>query len=651
MIGLFETDGSARILVADDVATALIANRGPVAGRTPWAAASPTRRTDIEREWTTRSTDGFETHFEITTDDVTRRARVVMSPRLATDGTLLGYLGTVVVDRIDDDPTRVVHHTRDVVFTVDVDGGLTFANDSTRRLVGSERVAGLASTVHDQVPRDLLRGSIPDWRGDVVVRDLVGDTITLDCRVMRSSTGGFIAWCRDVTASARLHAELAHQATHDPLTGLPDRQLFVRHVAEAIERARVDGRALAVLYVDIDHLKTVNDTLGHDSGDEFIGIVGRRLAASTRPGDVVGRMGGDEFVVLCEGVGDDGSALDVAERIVTAAAEPVTLSGHRLATGVSIGVASWHPNDRLGTAHDGPSEVALELVRRADTAMYRAKSRGKGRCETFTEAMGREAARRGRLRLDLERALADDRLRLVFQPIAALYTGRVEATEALLRWDHPSEGILTPSDFVDLAEETGLVVPIGDWVVDRSLATLAAWIADGRADRHFRMHVNVSLRQIVDSELVEKLVAAVKRHGLTPANLAIEYRADVLHEAEAARALGSLRRLGFLLTLDDFGDRRSALSDLTDCAPHYVKLAGSFVRPLDVDDRDDPMVRGVVRLAHGLDAAVIASWVVSDRQVERLRAIGCDHVQGFHVARPIRADDFDPSVIEPRLIG
>ena len=649
MIGLFDTDPAARVLTADAVTTRVSSSGGSVLGRTPWASAAATRRTEIERDWSSRTSEGFDTDFDVGIDGVVRRARVVMSPRLAPDGTLLGYLGTVIVDLPDDEIRHVVDRTPDVVWTVDETGDVEFANDSTRRLVGDARVDNLASTLRDQVPRALLVGDLEHWRGDIVIRDTRGDSLTLDCTVVRNSDGGYTTWCRDVTASARLHAELAHQATHDALTGLPGRQLFLRRVADAVERSRIDGRALAILYVDIDHLKTVNDMLGHDDGDAFISLVGRRLVASTRPDDVIGRMGGDEFVVLCERVGDETTALDLAERIISKSTEPVVLHGHRMSAGVSIGVATWTPADRSDALNGAPTDVALELVRRADTAMYRAKARGKGRCESFTEAMSHEAERRGRLRLDLERALADDQFHLVFQPIAALHTGRAEAAEALLRWDHPTEGVLVPADFVELAEETGLVVPIGAWVVDEALRVLATWIADGRADRHFRVHVNVSSHQVVDATFVEGLTTAVRRHGLTPANLSIEYQSDVLDDDEAARALRSLHRLGFVLTVDDFGDRRSSLSDLRTTTPHYVKLAGSFVRPLDVDDRDDPMVRGLVQLAHGLDVSVIAAWVVSDHQLQRLRALGCDLVQGYHVARPVRADDFDPSVVAARV--
>ena len=647
MIGVFETDPAARLVVADAVMSRLTG--GTALGRTPWSMASATRRTEIERAWSTRPTEEFDTEFDIGIEDQVRRARVAMSPRLGADGTLLGYLGTVVVDDLDDPFHRVARRTDDFVWSVDDNGTVTFFNEATRRLVGEASIPNLASTLRDQLPRALLSGAIETWRGEIVIRDTTGDTRTVDCSVVTTPDGGFTVWSRDVTSSARLHTELAHQATHDALTGLPSRQLFLRRVAAAVERSRVDGHSLAVLYVDIDHLKVVNDTLGHDDGDNFISLIGRRLVASTRPDDVIGRMGGDEFVILCERVGDESTALDLAERIISASAEPVVLRGRRIATGVSIGVAIWKPSDRSSTPDGSPPDIALELVRRADTAMYRAKARGKGRCESFTDAMSHEVERRGRLRLDLERALADQQLHLVFQPIAALHTGRVEAAEALLRWDHPTEGLLTPADFVDLADETGLVVPIGDWVVDEALRVLGSWIADGRADRHFRMNVNVSTHQVVDAGFVENLTAAVRRHGLSPANLSIEYHSGVLDDDEAARTLRSLHRLGFVLTIDDFGDRRSSLADLRTSSPHYVKLAGSFVRPLDVDDRDDPMVRGLVQLAHGLDVSVIASWVVSNHQLQRLRALGCDHVQGFHVARPVRADDFDPTAIVPRV--
>ncbi len=651
MIGLFETDPAARLIAVDSVSARISSSGGSAIGRIPWASASPVRRNDIERDWSSRTTEGFDTEFDIGIDGVVRRARIVMSPRLESDGTLLGYLGTVIIDQPDDDIRHVLHRTPDVVWAVDESGAVRFANESTKRLVGDGRVDNLASTLRDQVPRALLVGDLEHWRGDVVIRNAMSDPTTLDCTVVRNPDGGYTSWCRDVTASARLHAELAHQATHDALTGLPGRQLFLRRVADAVERSRIDGRSLAVLYVDIDHLKTVNDMLGHDDGDAFISLVGRRLVASTRPDDVIGRMGGDEFVVLCEGVGDETTALDLAERIISTSAEPVVLHGHRMSTGVSIGVATWTPADRSDTLNGTPLDVALEMVRRADTAMYRAKMRGKGRCESFTDAMSHEAERRGRLRLDLERALADDQFHLVFQPVAALHTGRAEAAEALLRWNHPTEGILVPADFVELAEETGLVVPIGSWVVDEALRVLASWISDGRVDRHFRMHVNVSSQQVVDTSFVEGLAGAVRRHGLSPANLSIEYRSDVLDDDEAARTLRSLHRLGFVLTVDEFGDRRSSLSDLRTITPHYVKLAGSFVRPLDVDDRDDPMVRGLVQLAHGLDVSVIAAWVVSNHQLQRLHSLGCDLVQGFHVARPVRADDFDPTAVAVRING
>ena len=642
-VGLFTTDPAGRLTAADATTTRLI-NGGSPLGRSPWAAAGPSQRTEIERRWAERRDDEFDTTFDLVIDDSLHSVRVVMTPHLTADGALVGHSGTIIVttSTTTDEFSRLVRITPDVVLVVRSDRTVAFANDAARQLVGDTHLKRFADAVLDQVPRALLTDVASTWRGEIDFRDARGDTRTLDCTVVR--TDEFVIWCRDITSSVRLRTELAHQATHDALTGLPSRQLFVRRVAESIERARVDGRAPAVLYVDIDHLKNVNDQWGHSSGDTFIATVGRRLAASTRPGDVVGRIGGDEFVVLCEGVGDDTTALDLAERVKAAVTEPVTLQGTRVSTGVSIGVALWRSTDDSG----GTIDAALELVRRADTAMYRAKSRGKGRCEVYSDSMRDDARRRIRLANDLERALAENQWSLVFQAIAATHSGRFEAVEALLRWNHPSEGILTPSTFLDPAEESGLMVPIGEWVVDESARCLASWIADGRVDRHFRVHVNVSPRQIVDSGFVDHVASTVERHGLTPANLCVEYGTTALADDDAVRSLQSLRRLGFLLAIDDFGAADSSLAHLRTCPSHFVKLHGAFVRPLGRDDHDDPMVRGVVQLAHGLDLSVIASWVGSAEQLERLRTLGCDLVQGFHVARPLAADDFDPSAITRR---
>lgn len=651
MIGLFATDPAARLVVADTTATTVSA-----LGRAPWSGADPNRRVEIERafaEWRSGESGmatgtAFDTTFELAVDGRRRLVRVALSPRHADDGSLIELSGVAIIDEIDtlDEFARVARRTSDAVLVIGPDGGVTFANDAARHLSDETHVGRLALAIRDQMPRALLDGSVDVWRGEITLRDVLGDLRTLDCTTVRSENGspttrGFTVWCRDITPSVRLNAELAHQATHDALTGLPNRQLFVRRVAEAIERARVDGRGPAVLYLDIDHLKNVNDSLGHDSGDVFIDTVGRRLSTSTRPGDVVGRIGGDEFVVLCEGVGDDDTALDLAERVNAAVVDPVILQGTRIATGVSIGVAVWRPTDDSGSSID----AALDLVRRADIAMYRAKTRGKGRCEVFSDAMRDDAKRRMRLGDDLERALADDRLHLVFQPIVTTLTGRVEGAEVLLRWQHPTEGLLTPATFLDLAEESGLVVPIGNWVIDESVGLLARWINDGRVDRRFRLHVNVSPRQLVDAEFVDHLTTTVRRHELTPINLCLEYGAASLADEEATRTLHSLHRLGFLLAVDDFGDAHSSLGHLRACPSHYVKLHGSFVRSLGQDDHDDPMVRGVIQLAHGLDRSVIASWVSSAEQLTRLRALGCDLVQGFHVARPVRADGFDPSTV------
>jgi diguanylate cyclase (GGDEF)-like protein len=620
-------------------------------GRAPWANAAPDVRAAIEQSWVEAAGTEFDTEAVVTQSDGRAvRLRFVLAPRFTDDGTLIGYSGLVTrssdvqrTDPIGDFLAR----TSQAILTVDADGGVVFANERAFRLVGLDPSAhgvgapalrNLALAIRDQIPRSVIE-SDADWRGEVGIRRSDGEHLTLDVDVVTrsssmSSADGFTVACRDTSASSRLQTELIHQATHDALTGLPNRSLFLRRLADAIERSRVRRTGLAVLYVDIDRLKDVNDTLGHENGDVLINAIGRRIVAATRPGDVVARHGGDEFLVLCEGV-DDHSALDIAERIRTAVAEPVVLQGVEARTGASIGLVVGRGDYEEPTAN----EVALGLVRNADTAMYHAKSRGRSRCEVYSTNMRDEARRRSALAADLERALANRQLHLVFQPIASVPGGRVVAVETLLRWTHPDRGLLTPSEFIDLADESGFIVPIGRWVLDEAAASLRHWVDQRRVDPRFRIHVNVSPRQIADPGFVEHTISTIERHGLRPENLVLEFGERSLMRDDTLRTLQSIERLGVGLTIDDFGTGYSSLVHLRSLAADYLKLDGSFVRSLGVEERDAPIVRSVIQLAHSLDMAVIAEWVTDPRQLERVESLGCDFVQGNFIGRPAAAAD------------
>ncbi|MFM8649692.1 MAG: putative bifunctional diguanylate cyclase/phosphodiesterase [Actinomycetota bacterium] len=653
-MGLFDTDVSGRLVAGDQRFRQLALAGAPIgSGRAPWTNAAPDARAEIEVAWARAITLGgeFDTEATITqSNGVPARVRFVIAPRHAPDGTLTGYSGVVIraaVAEPDDHRDRHIARMSDAFLAVDADSMVVFANPSAFALVGLDPASAsvgesalrnLALAIHDQVPRSIL-DSDAVWRGEVGVRRSDGRHLTLDVDVVTrrrddGSIDGFTAACRDISTSSRLQAELVHQATHDPLTGLPNRLLFLRRLADAIDRGRVRRTSIAVLYVDIDQLKDVNDTLGHESGDILITAIGRRIVNATRPGDVVARHGGDEFLVLCEGADDD-SALDIAERIRTAVTEPVVLQGVETRTGASIGIVV----EKGDGATSPPAEAALDMVHDADTAMYHAKSRGRSRCEVYSTDMRDRARQRAALAADLEQALAREQMHLVFQPIADATSGRTVAVEALLRWSHPERGLLTPSAFIDLAEESGFIVPIGRWVLTRAVESLRDWITERKVDPHFRMHVNVSPRQLADPGFVEFTSRLVAENGIRTDGLVLEFGERALMRDDTLRALQSIERLGVGLTIDDFGAGYSSLVHLRSCAADYLKLDGSFVRSLGNEERDTPIVRSVIQLAHSLDMAVIAEWVTTPDERERVQSLGCDFVQGHLIGHPVGAAD------------
>ena len=641
LLGLFETDAAGRLTAADDgFRTTTLGGAVPPIGRAPWANARPDDRMVAEHLWKQANGASADIALPIVHPDGSEhRVRFLLAPRLADDGSVLGFAGVALtISAVEPPPTdrghhidRLIEHTDDIVIVTDVDLEETWAN------AAAAGYPQLLAVVRDQMPRDVSRGVDDRWRGEVGLRGPDDDTHVFDVQLHRSPTGAALL-ARDITASTKLQAALAHQATHDALTSLPNRTLFVRKLSEAIERARADRSMVAVFFLDIDKLKDVNDSVGHENGDMLIANIGKRLVAATRPGDIVGRIGGDEFVILCEGLADEEAALDLAERVRLSVTGRVLLHGVEVSTGASLGVAVT----RGETGEPVLTDAAVALMRNADTAMYHAKIRGRSRCELYTETMRDTARERATLSAALERALANDELRLVYQPIHSPHTDRVVGAEALLRWHHPTLGVLTPAVFVDLAEETGIIAPIGEWVTNRACADLRRWLDDGRVDRQFIVHVNVSPRQVGDPQFVERTLEALRRHDLQPPHLALEFDERMLMRdpTNALRTLQSLRRFGVRLSIDDFGTGYSSLSHLRSCPADFLKLDGSFVRSLGDEDRDEPIVRGIIQLAHGLDMAVIAEWVTTDAQVTRLRALGCDLMQGYRIGRPVSAVDF-----------
>jgi diguanylate cyclase (GGDEF)-like protein len=483
------------------------------------------------------------------------------------------------------------------------------------------------------------------WEGEIGFRspDGIARTLSVVVQVVRDANGSVHHWAtitRDITEERQSQAELARLATHDALTGLPNRVLFERKTTEALERSRTTHSSVAVLFIDLDKLKHVNDTIGHAVGDQLIVTISKRLAAATRPSDLVARISGDEFVVLCEGLLDEQVALDVAERIRLSITGPLILQGIEIEAGASVGVAMATPEL---LASESSADAAVTLMRSADTAMYRAKQRGRGRSELFSDDMRTAARDRQQLASELEQALAGDQFSVLFQPIESAHTGRVVAAEALLRWNHPTRGLLAPAAFLDLADESGLIAPIGDWVLANGARTIGAWMNEGLVERTMTIHVNASRRQLSDITFVDRALTIMRDNGLDGSHLVFETSEATLvdNNPSVLRTVTALKRQGVRIAVDDFGAGYSSLSSLRTFPADLLKLDGTLVRDVGrTDGGDDPMVRSLIQLAHSLNLVVCAEWVTTEDHVQRLKALGCDLLQGNRIGEPIAADAF-----------
>jgi diguanylate cyclase (GGDEF)-like protein/PAS domain S-box-containing protein len=463
----------------------------------------------------------------------------------------------------------------------------------------------------------------------VAVLELFNTAAGSDDRRVVSLVATVASQLGTVIERKRAQERLAHQALHDPLTALPNRALFLDRLALALARLRRRRSSLVVLFADVDRFKLVNDSLGHDAGDRLLVTLSRRLREVLRPGDTLARFGGDEFAVLCEDVPED-DVVGIAERMMEALAEPLTTGGREVFASVSVGIAVTQDPDQRPEA----------LLRDADAAMYLAKDRGRARFELFDEAMRDESTERLLLENALRRAPERGELRALYQPIVRLTDGSMVAAEALVRWDHPERGLLEASQFVPLAEETGIIVPVGAWMLDEACRQAASWSGDGDAAA---VSVNLSARQLSRPDLVDVVDRALRESGLNPDRLWLEITESVLMEDPdaAVNALERLRALGVHLSVDDFGTGYSSLAYLRRFPVDALKVDRSFVAGLGRDPEDSAIVEAVVSMAHSLGLSVIAEGVETDGQLARLRDLGCELAQGFYFAAPVPSSALD----------
>ena len=445
---------------------------------------------------------------------------------------------------------------------------------------------------------------------------------------------------RDITMRRRMEAQLLekqqhldHLAHHDQLTGLPNRLFLAAHLPGAIEEAKRSGSMLAVLFLDLDRFKHINDSRGHATGDKLLKAVAQRIRTTTRTDDIVVRMGGDEFIVILKTVSTAEQINEAASRITEALAAPVLIDGRPLVTTASIGVSLYPRN----------GSTMGELLRQSDTAMYQAKDRGRNNFQLFSPVMERKLKERIAIESSLRAALQGQQLDVHYQPIVDIETHRVVALETLLRWRHPAHGFVSPDRFVAVAEETGLIVPIGEFVLERAIEDAARWRAAGAMI--VPISVNISAVQLQRSDLPATIARLTSAHGVSPKMLQLELTESAVFEHREGRngessqdAIARLRELGTRIAIDDFGTGYSSLSYLKQWRVDYLKIDRSFVRDLVTDMSDLAIVEAILAMAKHLNIEVVAEGIEGWQQLEKLRQLGCPYAQGFLLARPAPFD-------------
>jgi diguanylate cyclase (GGDEF)-like protein/PAS domain S-box-containing protein len=567
---------------------------------------------------------------------------IVRAQRLLLDSQVAGRLVASQARRSE----ALATNSSDAVVVVDAQGRLTGESRSLAALVGVPSPAGrsladvLAALAVDPATVDAalerarlqpravfeleLAGQRPDgepvWFGGRAV-SLLGDRDVL----------GIVVSVHDITRRKAAEHELAHQAFHDELTGLANRTLFLDRAEQTLRRAGRNGAAPTVLCLDLDGFKDVNDSLGHLAGDELLRVVASRLEGVVRSGDTVARLGGDEFAVLVDGTGGGlAEASALAERVMVVLGEPISLDGQRVSISASVGIVAAEPES-----------TPLSLLRDGDIAMYRAKAGGRGRWVVFAADMRAAAVERIELERELGGALDAGQLRLVYQPVVDLTDDHVVGFEALLRWDHPEHGVVGPDRFIPIAEESGLILPIGAWVLTEATRTVARWQAAHPRTPAVSMAVNVSARQLASPSLVEHVREALADSGIPPSSLVLEVTetALVTDPIAVAEQLAQLRALGVRLALDDFGTGYSSLTYLRQFDVDILKIDRSFVGMLTTPGDDAAILHGLLELGRRLQLEVVAEGVELDVQRDLLRAERCGLAQGYLFARPLDSAD------------
>jgi diguanylate cyclase (GGDEF)-like protein/PAS domain S-box-containing protein len=482
--------------------------------------------------------------------------------------------------------------------------------------------------------RQLLKGKIPSYQTEKRYIHKQGQEVWVawNASLARDEYTGsahLIFQIQDITDRKRAEERLLHDAFHDSLTGLPNRALFMDHLKMAIARTeRHQDRRFAVLYLDLDRFKIINDSLGHMIGDQLLVGIATRLKNALRPIDTIARFGGDEFTILVEDIVDENEVIYVAERLQYELSAPFSLSGREVFTTVSIGIA-------LSSIDN--AQQAEEILRDADTAMYRAKTLGKTRYEIFDVAMHAQAVKSLQLETDLRRALEREEFFIQYQPIISLDTFNLSGFEALVRWKHPEHGSISPAEFIPVAEETGLIIQIGEWVLREACYQMQHWHEKFPGHTPLFLSVNLSVKQFNQPDLIEKIASIIRETGLAPQSLKLEITESAVSEniETVAEMMEQIRAIGVELSMDDFGTGYSSLSHLHRFPLDTLKIDRSFISLMQENDENMEIVRTIVGLAQNLGMVLVAEGVETYDQITILRKLGCEYGQGYFFSKPI----------------
>jgi diguanylate cyclase (GGDEF)-like protein/PAS domain S-box-containing protein len=544
--------------------------------------------------------------------------------------------------------SALVQHSSDVIFVLASDTTVKYASPSVQRVLEHRP---------DQLIGQRLDGYMPPEDRTLVSSALIGlrpgsaessevlefrvrhrdgrwlDTESLVTNLLdNASVGGIVMNLRDITERKQFEQQLAHQAFHDPVTKLANRALLSDRVRHALVRRHDGGQSMAILFLDLDGFKAVNDTFGHAAGDRLLRTVSSRLEATVRVGDTVARLGGDEFAMLLDGIDHETQISEIAERLLEVVRKPTTVEDHEIYVQCSIGIAVAHPSRESGATFDS-------LLRSADVAMYQAKTSGGDAYRYFKAEMYADLTEQLELRAELKAAIDRDELTVVYQPVFSIHTREIVGYEALSRWEHPTRGTISPDSFIPVAENSGLIVALGCRVLERACSDAVIFQRKCPSEPPRTLCVNVSARQLQRPEIVDEVRQALTTSGLEPGRLLLEITESLMidHVELAIARLNALRDLGVLIAVDDFGTGYSSLSYIRRLPINVLKIDKSFIDDIDSNDEQGNLTGAIMDLARALSLRCVAEGIERTKQLERLKDLGCDYAQGFLLGRPVDA--------------